>query len=240
MAFRYSPKIVTDGLVSYLDAANPKSFISGSTVWNDLSKNTINNGTLTNGPIYNSSNGGNIIFDGSDDFVTLGNDSSLQITNNLTLSVWFKTVSLSVAKTIAAKQWCNGNQFSYSLSILTNGNIQWYWIPSGNCSGNPTGSYTTNSSVITTNTWNNVIVVHTSTSVNIYVNGILAPSTLVGSYSSLFNSTSPLNIGIYRNLGGSYADAFNGNMASVQIYNRALSATEALQNYNTMKSRFGR
>jgi hypothetical protein len=73
-----------------------------------------------------------------------------------------------------------------------------------------------------------------------YINGILAPSTLVGSYSSLFNSTSPLNIGIYRNLGGSYANAFNGNMSNIQIYNRTLSATEVLQNYNTMKSRFGR
>ena len=45
MAFRYSPKIVTDGLVLYLDAANTKSYVSGSTTWNDLSK-TPNNGSV--------------------------------------------------------------------------------------------------------------------------------------------------------------------------------------------------
>jgi hypothetical protein len=37
MAFNYSPKIVTDGLVLYLDAANPKSYVSGSTTWVDMS-----------------------------------------------------------------------------------------------------------------------------------------------------------------------------------------------------------
>ena len=54
MAFRYSPKIVTDGLVLYLDAANPKSYVSGSTLWNDLTINS-NNGVLTNGPTFSSS-----------------------------------------------------------------------------------------------------------------------------------------------------------------------------------------
>ena len=57
MAFNYSPKIVTNGLVLCLDAANPKSYVSGSTKWNDLSKNYLN-GTLTNGPTFNSANGG--------------------------------------------------------------------------------------------------------------------------------------------------------------------------------------
>ena len=52
--------IVTDGLVFYVDAANPRSFISGSTKWGDLSKNQ-NVGYLTNGPTYNNSNGGRIV-----------------------------------------------------------------------------------------------------------------------------------------------------------------------------------
>jgi hypothetical protein len=66
MSFNYSPKIVTDGLVLYLDAANTKSYVSGSTVWNDLSRSGYN-GTLTNGPTFNISNGGSISFDGVDD-----------------------------------------------------------------------------------------------------------------------------------------------------------------------------
>jgi hypothetical protein len=66
MAFNYSPKIVTDGLVLYLDAANSKSYVSGSTTWSDLSRGG-NNGTLTNGPTYSSAKGGIIILDGSND-----------------------------------------------------------------------------------------------------------------------------------------------------------------------------
>jgi len=70
MAFQYSPKIVTNGLSFYVDASNTKSFVSGSTVWNDLTINS-NNGTLTNGPTFSRNNGGSIVFDGVDDRVNL-------------------------------------------------------------------------------------------------------------------------------------------------------------------------
>lgn len=67
MAFNYSPNIVRDSsLVLYLDAANTKSYVSGSTIWNDISRGG-NNGTLTNGPTFNSSNNGSIVFDGVND-----------------------------------------------------------------------------------------------------------------------------------------------------------------------------
>ena len=69
MAFNFSPKIVTDGLVLCLDAANSKSIVSGSTTWNDLSRGG-NNGNLVNGPTFNSGNGGSILFDGVDDYVS--------------------------------------------------------------------------------------------------------------------------------------------------------------------------
>ena len=84
MAFQYSPKIVTDGLVLYLDAANTKSYVSGSTTWNDISRTNIN-GTLVNGPTFSSDGGGSILFDGSNDYVQInygGNLSSSTITLN--------------------------------------------------------------------------------------------------------------------------------------------------------------
>ena len=90
MSFSYSPKVVTDGLVLYLDAANPKSYVSGSTAWNDVSRGG-NNGTLTNGPTFNSANGGSIVFDGVNDYVALGNISSLILANNqFTISYWLR------------------------------------------------------------------------------------------------------------------------------------------------------
>ena len=86
-----SGHIVTDGLVLALDAANAKSYPGSGTTWSDLSGNR-NTGTLTNGPTFNSGNGGGIVFDGVDDYVDCGNSSTLQI-NQGTISAWVKTSS---------------------------------------------------------------------------------------------------------------------------------------------------
>lgn len=86
MSFNYSPKIVTDGLVLYLDAANTKSYVSGSTIWNDLSRNNFN-GSLINTPTFNSQNSGSILFDGVDEYVNLG-VVDIGITRDFTISFW--------------------------------------------------------------------------------------------------------------------------------------------------------
>ncbi len=61
--------VTTNGLKIYLDAGNPKSYVSGSTTWYDLSGNNVN-GTLTNGPTFSPEANGCIVFDGIDDIVT--------------------------------------------------------------------------------------------------------------------------------------------------------------------------
>ena len=63
MAGTVAPNIVTDGLVLYLDAANPNSYVSGSTTWVDIAAG--NNGTLVNGPTFSSANGGSLLFNGT-------------------------------------------------------------------------------------------------------------------------------------------------------------------------------
>jgi hypothetical protein len=87
MAYTTFKPIVTDGMVLNLDAANRKSFVSGSTSWYDLSGGG-NNGTLTNGPAYNSANGGSIVFDGIDDICSVV-DTPFRFGNTFTISVWF-------------------------------------------------------------------------------------------------------------------------------------------------------
>jgi hypothetical protein len=57
MSLNYSPRIVTDGLVLYLDAANTKSYFGSGASWNDLSRSRINS-DLINGPTFNNDNGG--------------------------------------------------------------------------------------------------------------------------------------------------------------------------------------
>jgi uncharacterized delta-60 repeat protein len=73
--------------VLYLDAANTKSYVSGSTTWNDISRGG-NNGTLTNGPTFNSANGGSIVFDGVDDYIQIENTINLP---NWSYNFWYST-----------------------------------------------------------------------------------------------------------------------------------------------------
>jgi hypothetical protein len=66
------PNIVKDGLVLYLDPGSPNSYYNKtSTTIKNISGNN-DNGTLVNGPTYNTGSGGNIVFDGVDDYINLG------------------------------------------------------------------------------------------------------------------------------------------------------------------------
>ena len=229
------PGVVVDGLVLWLDAANPKSYVSGSTTWNDISGNR-NNGTLTNGPTFNSSNGGSIVFDGTNDYIS----TPLQILDRpCTFSTW---VNLS---TIAGWQTLFGQDTSVSIprgrfyfqkaDATIEGLIQNkinFSIVKSDGSVVPTNAL----NVIQINTWYNYTATLTTTSISLYENGVLQNTT---SNSDLFltpNTTITLNAGYFNN---SVVDFINGKSSIFQIYNRALSATEVLQNYNSLKSRFG-
>ena len=88
MGIKYNPRVVTDGLVFCVDAASKRSYLGTGTTWTDLAGS--NNGTLTNGPTFSSDNGGSIVFDGSDDYVLLGNDINLGTSASIT--VWIKGI----------------------------------------------------------------------------------------------------------------------------------------------------
>ena len=90
-----TPRIITDGLVLYVDAANTKSYPGSGTVWTDLSPTQIT-GSLTNGPTFNSANGGSIFFDGTDDIVDLGTNNTLNFTDSFSVSFWMRA-NLSIA-----------------------------------------------------------------------------------------------------------------------------------------------
>jgi len=84
MGLYHSPSIVMNGLVLCLDAGNTKSYPGSGTTWIDLSGNS-NTGTLTNGPTYSSENGGSLVFDGIDDYVT----TSLGTHTPYCIDIWF-------------------------------------------------------------------------------------------------------------------------------------------------------
>jgi hypothetical protein len=220
MAFSYSPKIVTDGLVLALDAANTKSYVSGSTTWTDLSRGG-NNGTLINGPTFNSANGGSIVFDGTNDYVNCNNSSNLQLTTG-TVSCWVKGQQQgSDYNGIVVK---NG---AWGIFIFQSTLRLYDW---GNNVGRNTGIN------ISDNIWRNITLTFTSTlgtpsnNAIIYINGIVVLTTTIKNSSQ----TDPLLLG-YGNYGTQY---LNGFIATTQIYNRALSTAEVLQNYNATKGRY--
>jgi hypothetical protein len=212
-------KTVTSGLVLYLNAADRNSYTSGSATWQDLSENG-NNGTLTNGPTYNSSNGGSIVFDGSNDYVLVLNSSTLS-TAVCTVSMWIKFgASLSNDKVLFGKGVATLNRWLF----YENGGVQFIY-------GSVVGQQIPSATLI--NKWCNIVGVLSSTLLSIYLNG-----SLYGAVSCVGSTTNTDNIGINSYSTGGYP-ASAKNISNVQIYNRALSATEVLQNYNASKSRFG-
>ena len=234
MAFVHSPKIVTDGLVLALDAGNVKSYPGSGTTWSDKSGYG-NDGTLINGPTFDSDNGGSIVFDGSNDYVDCGNASSINIPNDLSVNLWIKIGLIDATwRGIIAKRE-SGGLTNYGINFNSSPNaFQWYF---NFWSGFKVLSVPLNTN-FTTGIWYNICTIFQKSSTNtlayIYKNGILLNSgTLSGNVTT---STASLNIGLSSGASGEY---FMGNIAITQIYNRALSATEVLQNYNATKGRFG-
>jgi hypothetical protein len=218
-SFAFKP-IVTDGLILNLDAANRKSFVSGSTVWNDLSGRG-NNGTITSGVTYSSTNGGSLMFNGSTGYVNCGNSSTYNV-NNFTVNFWTK-FNLSELKEIFIKNNNTNNGLGPIELFQSNQKIG----TRINAANLITGSID-----LTIGLW--YMVTYTYNSVNriIYINGVIditSPFT-----TPTTTSTGDLVIGAYGN--GLYP--FNGSISNIMFYNRALSATEILQNYNVLKNRY--
>ena len=218
--------IVTNGLVLYLDASNTKSYVSGSTIWNDVSRSG-NNGTLVNGPTFNSGNGGSIVFDGSNDYVKPPNSTILQLTN-FTLSSWVRINVQNINQFIIDTSTSLANGLGYSYRIKTDNKIR-FWAYDAN---NPLDSTT----IISPNIWYNILVTYNNTSKiqSIYINGVFNVSN-THTNSFVVSTVTNLQIGGSLVLGG----YINGNIAQTSIYNRELSPQEVLQNFNATRTRFG-
>ncbi len=212
MGISYNPRIVTDGLVLALDAANPKSYPGSGTTWTDLSGGG-NTGTLTNGPTYSSSNSGSIVFDGGDDYVNCGTPSIG--TGKITVNAWIKMNAGSINQHVvdsAANAW--------HLAILFD-NRPYFWNGS---------VYHQASPILTVGQWYMLTGIQ-GTTLDIYINGVLGQSIA----TNVNVTTNNVNLGRYQ----SGSRPFNGNISNAQIYNRALSAAEIQQNFNALRGRFG-
>jgi len=221
-----TPPIVTNGLVLNLDAANTKSYVSGSTTWRDLSGNG-KNGTLTNGPTFSSTNGGSVVFDGVNDIINFGTGNTFLPLPQFTIDIWFK--SLGTVPTTGTQP----GLFGFTYGIRAN------LYPSSLFFGADNGTDLNGVSVIGTfisdNKWYNATFYHTGTNMGIYINGVFGNSTNRTWDGTGRYPTNGWNLGRDNNNTNLF---YPGHIASCRIYNRALSAQEVTQNYNALKSRF--
>ena len=240
MSYSFGKSIVTDGLVFYVDAANDNSYPGTGTTWSDLVGE--NDGTLTNGPTFDSANGGSIVFDKINDFVRVPDSAALQFgTGSFTASAWIYPVSAVDGRIINTRGRGLGGYYSgYQFRTGESGSN---WGFSGCAIDDASGSIKsyTGSYVYPKNSWYYVnMVYNTQNDLKLYVNGSLDGTLTVGAYGSISNSL-PTAIGTsvaFNGVEGTYGQYFGGNISNVSLHNRALSAAEITQNYNALKNRF--
>jgi len=228
VALFHSPSIVINGLVLALDAANTRSYSGSGTTWTDLSGRG-NNGTLTNGPTYNSANGGSIVFDGTDDYVTLSSSQIAPGTGAFTWNFWAKSTRTQQDYSILFSG--NGSNSDYGVIGLDKrvGNGLVYYA---------NGFRIQDADITFFGNWIYVSFIGNggstgSRTLRLYKNGVQAGSTYTFDYN--FTSTTPY-IGANHS---ALSECMGGNISSVSYYNRALSAAEIQQNFNALRGRFG-
>lgn len=211
MAFIHSPKIVTDGLVLALDAANPRSYVSGSTNWYNLTNTTIS-GSLVNGPTFNTGSLGAIVFDGVDDFIQL--NQTITLTGEFTLNLLMLPTSTDT-KVLLGNNGADYLQINNAAALGLFSSTQFTTLNGY--------SWDVSKPSMVTVTRNSSNVIQT------YKNSV---SSVTGNLTGDFR---------IRQVGqrGDSSRFYQGSIYTTQIYNRALSATEVLQNYNATKGRFG-
>jgi hypothetical protein len=232
MAFANGGRIVTSGLVLALDASDGNSFVSGSTIWNDLSGNNYN-GTLSgsNIPTYSTSSGGSLSFPGgafNNSYVSeYSIPDSFWNSGSWSVSAWVKFNSVGAAfyddNAIVGHGFSTVNGQIY---LGERGSRVWFGFY-----GNDIGG----TALLSVNTFYNIVWTYNYTSAlkQIYINSIFDGSGGNIRYSGTGNNTRICSYSV-----AGFGLCLNGNLYNMQFYNRALSSQEVLQNYNALKSRF--
>ena len=231
MSLNHSPKIVTDGLILCLDAASRKSYPGSGTTWFDRSGNG-NNGTLVNGVGYNSGNGGSLVFDGTNDYVDLLLTANLQFgTRDFAIEYYINsnTQASSFPSLFTNYNGWGAGAVFVGVSHQNYLNKYSFWI-------NGQGSGARTESNISYNKWEHLVVMRDNGICKIYLNGT-QDGTTIDATGIVLNG---LNSSIIRV--GSTQEAtvlYNGKIAKMSIYNRALSPNEVKQNFNATRGRYG-
>jgi hypothetical protein len=215
------PNIVTSGLTLMIDSGYVPSYPTTGTTWYDLSGN-VNDGTLVNSPTFNSSNNGYFTFNGTTQAATL---TSLNLQQNFTLDGWFNPSVL------------NGFVMFGQGTTSPNQGLHVWYISNTSIRFGMYANDTDFTVSTSTGNWYNIVCTYSNSSPytkQLYLNGVEQTGSIVG--AAAYAGSGTFRLGATYSSSGQYG---NGSYAGMKMYNRILSATEVLQNYNATKTRFG-
>lgn len=232
MGTKYNPRLVTNGLLIYVDAANTRSYSGSGNTWYDLSPYS-RNITLYNTPTYSANNTGTIDFDApSLEYGTFTSPGNL---SNFTCEAWIKVNTAPASNTVQAivTQTFPGVNTRINYSLGFNGTNA-----TGAYDGKINGGFwdgswrLTSGFTPTVGVWYHTAVTYDGSTIIQYQNGI--------SQSTLTYSATPTGSGSSSYVMRRWDDAnhLDGVLSQLRMYDRALSASEILQNYNATKKRF--
>jgi len=238
--------IIPTNLILHLDAGNSSSYSGSGTTWTDLSGNN-HDGTLTNGATFNDANNGSIVFDGSNDYVNLGTqiNSDIELTD-VTISFWAR-----IDGTTADEIFVSMESLALNTPLIiyydTSSTYNVQNTGTGDVGGGSTNTidvivtdsssekrFTTSNNALNANQWYNIAVVLdvTNNTFYTYIDGVEEAKWVSNNTSGGIKSTT----NNFRIGGGSpYLD---GRIAQFLTYDKALTATEILHNYNVLKDRY--
>jgi hypothetical protein len=206
-----------------------------TTTWTDLSGNN-NNGTFINGPIYSSQNGGSVVFDGTNDSMSVSSLANTSFPQNAgTISIWYNIQSSGGTVTFVGKgifdDWDSARDHIFIRNYYnTPNNLQ---IGINSIRIGLSGYEAVANYAISVDVFHNIVVTYTTGvggTVQFYIDGVLMTSSAI---DSGFRPT-----GQFVGFGNSTPLSMQGKGNMMHIYNRAITATEVLQNYNAQKARF--
>ena len=212
-----TPPIVRDGLVLHLDAANEVSYKSGSTSWINLSGGST--GSLVNTPIYDPANKGSLFFGATNTYVS----TSISLSSQNTVSLWIKPDTGSTANGVFDAYTAAGTSgvlMRRATSTTTSVFVADGTAQTGVTVSTPSGS------------WTNITLVNDGVNGRVYVNMDIPTVSTIARVHAVGQ---PILIGTRQRGGTNY---WTGNIAQVQVYNRALTLSEMKQNYDAIRLRY--
>ncbi len=224
MGLAHSPSVITDGLMIYLDAANTRSYPGTGNTWYDLRGNR--NFTLQNNPpFFANSAGGSIGFTAANSHWA-SSSTSLSTITRFSVDVWhyYTGVNSGSNPCIVTELWPGTtSQINFNLGTLNGFTIGFF-----NGGWQTSGSY-----ALTSNNWYHIVGNFDGANFRLYVNGVNQVTT---AYAGTPTSS---NGGIRLMRRWDSDEYWGGQLSTVKIYNRALSATEIKQNFEATRDRYG-